>query len=138
MAKTVGQVFGNPSWLPETFDLYNPDELALFTATYHARAAAGLDNHWICKPWNYSRGKEIVISEDLPCILKLGDTPRVACKYIERPATLHIAGEPAGAGHKFDLRFLVFARVSPNFSVEINVYNTFWMSVISFPPFFHL
>lgn len=119
IARTVQRVFGTASWMPDTFDL--EVEMPEFVATFQQRAAAGLDNHWIAKPWNAGRGQGIVISDQLPVLLRQADAGPVAVsKYIERPATL--------GGRKFDLRFLVYARSKDGWErPEFSVYNTFWI-----------
>jgi len=40
--------------------------------------ARGLDNHWICKPFNLARGLDTVISNNLACLLRLSESgPKV-------------------------------------------------------------
>jgi len=39
---------------------------------------SGLDNHWICKPFNLARGLDTLISKDLSCLLRLSESgPKV-------------------------------------------------------------
>ena len=46
---------------------------------------SGVDNTWICKPWNLARGMDITITDDLNCIVRLPETgPKV-----DRPSSLH-------------------------------------------------
>ena len=43
----------SPLWLPTTYNLES--DLPNFVAYYRAREVRGLDNYWICKPWNLVR-----------------------------------------------------------------------------------
>jgi len=73
-----------PSWLPTTYNLST--ELIEFAAYYQTRAAKGLDNHWIIKPWNLARGLDTHITDNIKQIVRLPATgPKIAQKYIDRP-----------------------------------------------------
>jgi len=123
LAKTVSDAFGGPravDWLPETYDLTK--SMPEFVARFQERAASGEDNHWIVKPFNAARSKDIVITKDLGCIIKLGSAqePMIACKYVEQPACYE--------GRKYDLRFLVYARTQRGWKMpQFSLYNTFWI-----------
>jgi len=44
---------------------------------------SGLDNHWICKPFNLARGLDTVISKDLACLLRLSESgPKVGAQLL--------------------------------------------------------
>jgi tubulin--tyrosine ligase-like protein 12 len=119
LMRTVRKAFGQPAWLPETFDLTT--ELPEFVARFREREAAGRDNHWIVKPFNAARGIEIAISKDLSFLVRQADgVPKIASKYLERPCTL--------SGRKFDLRFLVYARCKEGWAApEFYAFKTFWV-----------
>lgn len=93
-----------PSWLPTTFNLST--ELIQFVAYYQRREEQGLDNHWICKPWNLARGLDTHVTRDLFHILRLPATgPKIAQKYVENPVLF----ERADVGRvKFDVRYEYF------------------------------
>ena len=76
---TAQQVFGSPSWLPESFDLTK--DLDLLVARFIEREKQGKDNHWIAKPWNSGRSSGIVVTKQLPCLIRLSDCgPYLASK----------------------------------------------------------
>lgn len=115
----------SPAWLMPTFDLQS--ELPQFVSYYQNRQAKGgrsLDNTWIVKPWNLSRGLETVITANLVEIVKLRNAlPKVVCKYIDRPVLFK--REDISASVKFDLRFIVLLRsVRP---LRLYVYRNFWI-----------
>ena len=90
-----------PSWLPTTFNLIT--ELVQFVAYFQRRGEKGLDNHWICKPWNLARGLDTQVTKDLFHILKLPATgPKIAQKYVVNPVLF----ERQDIGKvKFDIRY---------------------------------
>lgn len=121
----------SPPWLMPTFDLQS--ELPQFVSYYQNRAAKGggegggrspLDNTWIVKPWNLSRGLETVITANLAEIVKLRNAlPKVVCKYIDRPMLFR--REDISASVKFDLRFIVLLKsVRP---LRLYIYRNFWI-----------
>ncbi|XP_013114013.2 tubulin--tyrosine ligase-like protein 12 [Stomoxys calcitrans] len=96
-----------PSWLPTTFNLKT--ELIQFASYYQNRAAKGLDNHWIVKPWNLARGLDTHISKNLTQIVRLPATgPKIAQKYIENPVLFY--RETLSAKVKFDVRYVILLK----------------------------
>lgn len=92
-----------PAWLPATFDLRT--EIPHFVSYFQHREARGLDNHWICKPYNLARGLDTHITNDLNSILRLSESgPKIVSKYVEDPVL--IERDDVGLV-KFDLRFVV-------------------------------
>ncbi|XP_013409480.1 tubulin--tyrosine ligase-like protein 12 [Lingula anatina] len=66
-----------PYWLSQTYNLST--ELPQFASLFQKRESKGLDNHWICKPYNLSRGLDIHITSNLNYIIKLSDSgPKVS------------------------------------------------------------
>lgn len=92
-----------PVWLPMTYNLYT--ELPQFIKCFVERENRGMDNTWICKPWNLGRGLEHTVTNCLNQIIKLVDTgPKVVCKYIEDPVLF--CRDDVGQV-KFDVRYMV-------------------------------
>jgi tubulin--tyrosine ligase-like protein 12 len=112
-----------PLWLPTTYNLEN--DLSNFVAYYRAREERGMDNLWICKPWNLARSLDITISSSLHCLLRLPETgPKLCSKYIEKPV-LFQRDDVLDGSVKFDLRFIVMLKsVSP---LRIGIYKRFWL-----------
>ena len=129
LAATVAAAYGGAAaveWLPETYDLTRA--LPEFVARYRARAAAGADNHWIVKPFNAARSRDIVVTDDVACVVRLGTAPEpmIACKYVEQPACYE--------GRKYDLRFLVLARAARGWArPQFSLYKTFWIRFANRP-----
>ncbi|XP_015779329.1 PREDICTED: tubulin--tyrosine ligase-like protein 12 [Acropora digitifera] len=116
-----------PEWLPVTFNLNL--ELPLFVDHYVKRKNRGLDNHWICKPWNLARAIDSHVTSNLNYILRLRETgPKVVCKYIEKPVLF----DREGIGRvKFDVRYLVL--ISSAKPLVIHVDKVFWLRFANQP-----
>lgn len=111
----------NPAWLPTTFNMKT--EFPKFVAYYMQRKKAGLDNHWICKPYNLARGLDTYISDNLDFLCRLPLTgPKIAQKYIDKPV---LFDRPDIGLVKFDIRYVILLHsVSPT---EVYVYNNFFL-----------
>ncbi|KAL9984252.1 hypothetical protein ACROYT_G006525 [Oculina patagonica] len=116
-----------PEWLPVTFNLNL--ELPVFLDHYLKRKERGLDNHWICKPWNLARALDSHVTSNLNYILRLRETgPKVACKYIENPVLFH----REDVGHvKFDIRYLVL--ISSAKPLVLHADKVFWLRFANQP-----
>ncbi|KAH8413760.1 hypothetical protein KR222_007834 [Zaprionus bogoriensis] len=117
-----------PAWLPTTYNLST--ELREFVAYYQQRAARGLDNHWIIKPWNLARGLDTHITDNIKQIVRLPATgPKIAQKYIERPVLFR--REELDAQVKFDVRYVILLkRVKP---LEAYVHRKFYLRFANRP-----
>ncbi|KAH8299965.1 hypothetical protein KR044_007990 [Drosophila immigrans] len=117
-----------PPWLPTTYNLST--ELREFVAYYQKRAAKGLDNHWIIKPWNLARGLDTHITDNIKQIVRLPATgPKIAQKYIERPVLFH--RDELNAQVKFDVRYVILLkRVKP---LEAYVHRKFFLRFANRP-----
>ncbi|KAK6097436.1 hypothetical protein MT418_003054 [Batrachochytrium dendrobatidis] len=100
-------LLGSEKWYPRSFNLnWEVDEfVSMFLA---CQSQNSKNNVWIVKPWNGTRSQGIIVSRDLPEILKqLATGPKLVAKYIHPPALLE-------GKTKFDLRVLVIIEsVSP-------------------------
>uniref|UniRef100_UPI00358F3E27 tubulin--tyrosine ligase-like protein 12 n=1 Tax=Myxine glutinosa TaxID=7769 RepID=UPI00358F3E27 len=115
------------SWLPITFNLRT--ELPQFVRFFLQRQRSGEDNHWICKPWNLARGLDTHVCNNLHEIIRHREsTPKVVCKYIERPVLFH--REDVGKV-KFDIRYVVLLRSTQPLSLY--VYDVFWLRFANRP-----
>lgn len=126
VARRAGGGQGTP-WLPRTFNLQT--ELPQFIRHYQQRQERGLDNHWICKPWNLARGLDTHITDSLDYIIRQREsTPKVVSKYLEDPVLFH--REELGMV-KFDIRYMVLLRsVEP---LRLYAYNVFWLRFANKP-----
>ena len=117
----------HPWWFPVGFDLVN--ELPVFVRNFLERERAGLDNSWIIKPWNLSRGRGTYVTSNLAMIVKLAYTsPKVVQKYIENPV-LFYRGDIGRV--KFDIRYVVLLKsVQP---LKLYKYNVFWLRFANKP-----
>lgn len=118
----------SPRWLPKTFNLNS--ELVKFVSYYHQRELNGLDNHWICKPFNLARGLDTHITKNLDFIVRLPSTgSKVAQKYIEKPILFH---RPDCNGKvKFDVRYVILLKsVHP---LDLHIYKNFFLRFANKP-----
>ncbi|XP_076666159.1 tubulin tyrosine ligase-like 12 [Andrena cerasifolii] len=110
-----------PEWLPTTYNLNT--ETVQFVAYFEQRESMGLDNHWICKPWNLARGLDTYVTKNLFQILRLPSTgPKIAQKYIADPVLYE---RPEIGKVKFDVRYVVMLKsVSP---LRVFAYKNFFL-----------
>ncbi|XP_059053263.1 tubulin--tyrosine ligase-like protein 12 [Achroia grisella] len=111
----------NPAWLPITFNLKT--ELCKLVSYYVQRKKAGLDNLWICKPYNLARSLDTYITDDLQFMCRLpASGPKIAQKYIEDPV---LFDRPDVGLVKFDIRYVILLKgVNPT---EVYIYNNFFL-----------
>ncbi|XP_023304838.2 tubulin--tyrosine ligase-like protein 12 [Lucilia cuprina] len=111
-----------PLWLPATYNLKT--EVLQFASYYQNRAAKGLDNHWIIKPWNLARGLDTHITDNFNQIVRLPSTgPKIAQKYIENPVLFYRSTLDAQV--KFDIRYVILLKsVRP---LEAYIHRKFYL-----------
>lgn len=111
----------SPLWLPTTFNMKT--ELPNLVACYMQRREQGLDNHWICKPYNLARGLDTYITDNLDFLCRLPlSGPKIVQKYIENPV---LFDRPDIGKVKFDIRYVILLKsVHPT---EVYVYNNFFL-----------
>ncbi|XP_064490210.1 tubulin--tyrosine ligase-like protein 12 isoform X1 [Ornithodoros turicata] len=122
-----GTLETSPSWLPTTYNLKT--ELPMFVSYFQLREKRGLDNHWICKPWNLARSLDTHVTNSLNCILRQPATgPKIVCKYISDPVLF--PREDVGLV-KFDFRYIVLlTSVEP---LQLYAYKNFWLRFANKP-----
>ncbi|XP_015591188.1 tubulin--tyrosine ligase-like protein 12 [Cephus cinctus] len=110
-----------PSWVPTTFNLVT--ELVKFVSYYQQRESKGLENHWICKPWNLARGLDTHVTNNLFYILRLPSTgPKIVQKYISNPV-LYTRSDIGKV--KFDVRYIVLLKsIKP---LKVYAYSNFFL-----------
>ena len=116
LASTVQTVFGDTTFLQRTYDLEK--ELPRFVGDFYRREQKGEDNLWILKPPNMARSMDMIITDNLPLIVRAMETgPKIAQKYIANPALRK--------GRKVDLRYILLVKsVSP---LTLYLYRNFWI-----------
>lgn len=116
-----------PSWLPTTFNLKT--ELPKFVSYFQQREKKGLDNLWICKPWNLARGLDMHITDNLNYILRLPFSgPKIAQKYLQNPVLFN---RLEVGKVKFDVRYVVLLKsVQP---LEVYAYRNFFLRFANKP-----
>lgn len=126
-AETANKLETSPHWLPTTFNMKT--ELYKLVAYYMQRKKQGLDNHWICKPYNLARGLDTYITDNLDFLCRLPlSGPKIAQKYIENPVLFE---RPDIGLVKFDIRYVILLKsVNPT---EVYVYNNFFLRFANKP-----
>lgn len=126
-AQTLDKLETLPLWLPTTFNMKT--ELYKLVAYYMQRKKLGLDNHWICKPYNLARGLDTYITDNLDFLCRLPlSGPKIAQKYIENPVLFE---RPDIGLVKFDIRYVIMLKsVNPT---EVYVYNNFFLRFANKP-----
>lgn len=116
-----------PSWLPITYNLIT--ELPKFVSYFQYRQERGLNNNWICKPWNLARGMDTIITDNLDCIVRVSSSgPKIVQKYIENPVLFFRDGI---GDVKFDIRYVVLLKsLQP---LEFYVYKNFFLRFANKP-----
>lgn len=89
-----------------------------FVADFYEREKKGEDNLWIIKPPNMARSMDMIISDNLPALIKSLETgPKIAQKYITNPVLRQ--------GRKIDLRYVLLIKsVQP---LTLFLYKHFWI-----------
>lgn len=116
LADTVQSIFGTTPYLMRTYNLEK--QLPEFVGDYYEREEKGEDNLWILKPPNMARSMDMIITDNLPLIIKSMETgPKIAQKYIKNPVLRQ--------GRKVDLRYiLVVKSIKP---LTMFLYKHFWI-----------
>lgn len=116
-----------PSWLPTTFNLNT--ELTKFISYFQHRQDKGLDNFWICKPYNLARGLDILITDNLDCLVRLPTSgPKIAQKYVSKPVLFN---RPDCGMVKFDIRYVTLLKsIKP---LKLYVYKHFFLRFANEP-----
>lgn len=125
--KETDQFADNPSWYPTTYDL--SEDLVKFVSYFQHREKNGLNNLWICKPFNLARGLDILITDNLNCIVRLPYSgPKLAQKYLFNPVLFN--RDDVGRV-KFDIRYVVLLKsVTP---LQVFVYRNFFLRFANKP-----
>lgn len=116
LADTIQTVLGDTKFLQRTYDLEK--NLAQFIGDFYQREARAEDNLWIIKPPNMARSMDMIISDNLPALIKSMETgPKIAQKYISNPVLRQ--------GRKVDLRYVLLVKsVKP---LSLFLYKHFWI-----------
>lgn len=122
-----GDLETSPLWLPTTFNMKT--ELSKLAAYYMQRKKSGLDNHWICKPYNLARGLDTYVTNNLDFMCRLPlSGPKIAQKYIENPV---LFDRPDIGQVKFDIRYVILLKsVNPT---KVYIYNNFFLRFANKP-----
>lgn len=68
LADTIQSILGDTKFLMRTYDLEK--DLKIFIGDYYQRQKEGLDNLWILKPPNMARSMDMLITDNLPLIVR--------------------------------------------------------------------
>jgi tubulin--tyrosine ligase-like protein 12 len=91
---------GPHGWLPRTFNLRDPADLAALIGAHRTAEAAGESPLWIVKPWNAGRSQDVAVCSSLQAVAR-------ASLAGERIAQVYIAAPMLFKGRKLDLRLLL-------------------------------
>lgn len=117
-----------PNWLPITYNLKT--ESCNFITYYNYRQSKNLDNYWITKPFNLSRGMFQYITNNLNAIIRISQTlPMIVQKYITKPVLFY---RPECDGLvKFDIRYVILLK-STN-PLKVYIYKKFFLRFANVP-----
>ena len=115
--ETVTQYMGNVPWLPETYILSEPNDVALFLHRNEELKKHSQSHAWVVKAFNQSRANFMFVTEEPSEALRNAAVDlRIAQRYLWNPLNIF--------GLKFDLRFIVLLKsVKP---MELYAYKVFW------------
>jgi tubulin--tyrosine ligase-like protein 12 len=116
LVKTIQDSYGYVPWFPVTYNLES--ELPEFIAEYKQRELKKENNIWIIKPWNFARGMEVRVTDNLNEIIRHAESgPKLVQKYIHQPVLYN--------KRKFDLRYILLVRTTQ--PLEVYLYKMFWI-----------
>lgn len=96
-------------WFPITYNL--KIEVQHFLSYFQQREKKGLDNYWICKPYNLARGLDMYITNNIDLLMRMPETgPKIVQKYITNPVLFH--RDDIGERVKFDIRYVLLLKSS--------------------------
>lgn len=115
--ETVRTYMGDVPWLPETFVLCEPENVARFLARHRELKATGQSAVWVVKAFNRARATYMLATDSASEVLRNASLePRLAQRYLWNPLLI--------GGLKFDLRFIVLLKSVKPF--ELFAYKVFW------------
>lgn len=115
--ETCTQYMGQVPWLPETFILTEPEEIARFVQRNEELKKSGQSHVWILKAFQTARANLMICTDSASEVLRHASIgPRLVQRYLWNPLNIY--------GRKFDLRFIVLLKsVKP---MELYAYKVFW------------
>lgn len=117
MYLTVKTYMGPVPWLPETFVLDEPDDVASFLKRDKELKSSNQSSAWIVKAFNQTRAAFMIVTESTSEVLRHASVDkRLTQRYLWNPLLIY--------GLKFDLRYIVLLKsVMP---MELYAYKVFW------------
>jgi len=117
LVESVTSTFGLPHWMPLTFNLFH--HTPEFIGQYLRLQKSGEPNIWIVKPWNYARGKDIIVTDNMECVIRQQEAgPRIVSRYLHNPLLYE--------GRKFDLRYIIMVKHTYP-EAEVYAFKMFWI-----------
>lgn len=115
--ETCTEYMGPVPWLPETFVLTEPEQIAKFMKRNEELEKSGQSHVWVIKAFQTARANLMICTENASEVLRHASIgPRLAQRYLWNPLNIF--------GRKFDLRFIVLLKsVKP---MELYAYKVFW------------